>query len=90
MNDTPTVANVIADQNASNNAVFNFVMPANTFVDVDANDVLNYTATLVNNSPLPSWLSFNGITRTFNRPLKKPLSRVKFDAPPHFINYARN
>ncbi len=25
-----------------------------------------------------------------NRPLKKPLSRVKFDAPPHFINYARN
>ena len=33
-----------------------------------------------------------GVTKntSFNRPLKKPLSRVKFDAPPHFINYARN
>ena len=66
VNDAPTVANAIADQSASNNAAFNFVVPSNSFIDVDISDVLTYTATLVNNSPLPNWLSFNGITRTFN------------------------
>ncbi len=33
---------------------------------MDAGDVLTYSATLANGSPLPAWLSFNPATRTFS------------------------
>jgi hypothetical protein len=33
-------------------------------VDDDGNNTLTYSATLSNGSPLPSWLSFNTVTRT--------------------------
>ena len=33
---------------------------------MDAGDILTYSATLANNSPLPIWLSFNPITRVFS------------------------
>lgn len=66
VNDAPTIANAIVDQSATSDAAFNFEIPANAFNDVDVNDVLTYTATLVNNSSLPSWLNFNAITRTLS------------------------
>ena len=66
VNDVPTIANAIADQSATNDTAFIYAIPANAFIDVDANDLLTYTATLANNSPLPSWLSFNAVTRTFS------------------------
>ncbi len=59
-NDAPTVANPIADQNATEDAAFNFQVPVNTFDDVDVGDSLTYTA-----SGVPAWLSFNAATRTF-------------------------
>ncbi|MBG1269270.1 ELWxxDGT repeat protein [Nostoc sp. WHI] len=61
-NDAPTVANTIADQAATEDTVFSFALPTNTFADVDAGDNLTYSATLENGDPLPSWLSFNGTT----------------------------
>ncbi len=44
---------------------FAFTAPDSTFVDDDGNNTLIYSATLSNGSPLPSWLSFNPVTRTF-------------------------
>ncbi|MGY6215068.1 ELWxxDGT repeat protein [Methylolobus aquaticus] len=64
-NDAPTLANAIADQNATEDAVFSFQVPADTFADVDASDTLTYTATLADDSALPAWLSFDPGTRTF-------------------------
>ena len=65
-NDAPTVANAIADQAATEDAAFSFTVPANTFADVDAGDNLVYSATRGDGSALPSWVSFNGATRTFS------------------------
>jgi Ca2+-binding RTX toxin-like protein len=65
-NDAPTVANPIADQSATEDANFSFVIPANSFNDVDKSDSLIYTATLANSAALPSWLTFNAATRTFS------------------------
>jgi len=65
-NDAPTVANVIADQNATEDSAFSFQFPSNSFNDVDVSDTLTYTATLSGGAALPSWLSFNAATRTFS------------------------
>lgn len=64
-NTPPTVADAISDQNATADTEFSFTFDANTFVDADPAEKLIYTATLVNGDPLPSWLSFDAITRTF-------------------------
>ncbi len=65
-NDAPTVANAIADQSATEDTLFTFAVPTNTFTDVDAGDVLTYTATQADNTPLPSWLTFNTTNKTFS------------------------
>ncbi|WP_445372870.1 putative Ig domain-containing protein [Methylomonas sp. HW2-6] len=65
-NDAPTVANPIADQNASEDSAFSFQVSANTFADVDVGDALSYTATLADGSALPNWLTFNAATQTFS------------------------
>jgi Ca2+-binding RTX toxin-like protein len=65
-NDVPTVAAPLADQSTDEDAVFSFVVPATTFADVDVGDTLSYTATLEDGSALPSWLSFDAVTRTFS------------------------
>ncbi|MDZ8023529.1 MAG: putative Ig domain-containing protein, partial [Nostoc sp. DedQUE11] len=62
INDAPTLENSIADQTATEDTIFNFTLPANTFVDLDPGDNLTYSATLENGEPIPCWLSFNGIT----------------------------
>jgi hypothetical protein len=55
----------IASQTATKGVLFNFTVPDSTFYD-DDNDSLTYSATLSNGNPLPGWLSFNPITRTFS------------------------
>lgn len=65
-NTPPSVADAISDQNATADKGFSFTFDANTFVDADPAEKLIYTATLVNGDPLPSWLSFDAITRTFS------------------------
>ena len=61
----PTVANEIPDQIAPLDAFF-YAFPANTFHDADAGTTLTYTATLADDSALPSWLTFDGATRSFS------------------------
>jgi serralysin len=66
VNDAPTVATPIGAQSAAENAVWSFTVPLNTFVDADAGDTLTFSATKSDGSALPSWLSFNSVTRTFS------------------------
>lgn len=61
INEAPTVANVIPDQNATEDAAFSFPFAANAFADVDVGDSLTYST-----GSLPSWLSFDPGTRTFS------------------------
>ena len=63
-NNAPTVANAIPDQDATVGVDFSYAFPANTFADADS-DTLSYTATLSDDSALPSWLGFTDGTRTF-------------------------
>jgi VCBS repeat-containing protein len=65
-NDAPEVAIPIVDQQATKNESFNFVLPKNTFIDVDAGDVLVFSATQADGSPLPTWLSFDAATGAFS------------------------
>ena len=64
--DTPTVDTPISDQSATEDTPFSFTFADDAFGDLDANDTLSYTATLDNDSALPAWLSFTGVTRTFS------------------------
>jgi hypothetical protein len=65
VNDAPIVAHAIADQISTEDTAWSFVIPANTFSDVDG-DALTYTASLADGSILPGWLSFNASSRTFS------------------------
>ena len=65
-NHAPTVANDIADQNATKDVAFTFAFAANTFADVDVEDSLTFSATQSDGSALPSWLTFTAATRMFS------------------------
>ncbi len=60
-NSEPTLETPLLDQNATEDSPFTFTVPAGTFVDTDPLDTLTYSAT-----GLPSWLTFDPETRTFN------------------------
>jgi Ca2+-binding RTX toxin-like protein len=77
VNDAPTVAALIADQSATEDAAFSFVVPAGSFADVDPGDVLTLSVSLADGSPLPTWLSFNAATGTFSgTPLRGDVGAV--------------
>ncbi|MEN9416874.1 MAG: hypothetical protein RI988_494, partial [Pseudomonadota bacterium] len=59
VNDAPTLDTAIGDQTATEDAAFSFVVPANTFADVDAGDTLSHIATKADGSALPGWLAFD-------------------------------
>ncbi len=65
-NDAPVLAVQTATQNATVGTAFSFVLPANTFTDVDSGETFTYAATADDGSALPAWLSFNATTRTFS------------------------
>ena len=80
VNDAPTVANAIADQNATEDTAFSFQFAANTFADPDAGDTLTYIAQLAGGGALPGWLSFDPVTRTFSgTPLNGNVGTVSID-----------
>ena len=65
VNDAPVVINAIADQSASEDQIWSFQVPANTFSDIDG-DALTYSASLGDGSVLPDWVTFDAATRTFS------------------------
>lgn len=67
VNDPPTVANPISDPDAAIvDTAFTFLLPANTFTDVDSGDTFSLSATLADGNPLPNWLTFDPATETFS------------------------
>ncbi len=58
-NDVPELALGIADQQATQDEVWSFVLPLGTFTDRDEGDTLTWSA-----PGLPTWLSFDAATRT--------------------------
>ncbi|NML27921.1 hypothetical protein HHL15_19360 [Zoogloea sp. G-4-1-14] len=64
--DAPTVGGEVAPQAASQDVPFSFTVPEATFIDPDGGDTLIYRATLDDGSPLPAWLLFDPLTRTFS------------------------
>ncbi len=65
-NTAPVLNTPLVDQSSPQGASVSYTVPASTFSDADAGDVLTYSATLSNGSALPGWLSFNAGTRTFS------------------------
>ncbi|MCP4933101.1 MAG: tandem-95 repeat protein, partial [bacterium] len=65
VNDAPVIANEIPDQEGIEDAPFSFVIPEDTFSDVDSSE-LTLSATLENGAELPDWLSFDATSRTFS------------------------
>jgi hypothetical protein len=60
----PIIVNPISNQNATEDAAFNFQFAANTFEDPE--HTLTYTAQLAGGGALPAWLSFDAVTRTLS------------------------
>jgi hypothetical protein len=61
----PYVKNHIPNQSAIVGQLFSYTIPDSTFSDDDGNNTLFYSAKLTNGNPLPAWLAFDSITRTF-------------------------
>jgi Ca2+-binding RTX toxin-like protein len=66
VNDAPTLVQPIGSRTATEDALFEFTVPAGTFRDVDAGDVIQYFATLDKGAALPAWLKFDAGTGRFS------------------------
>ena len=66
INDIPIVNIPLSDQFIQADTPYNFIIPPDTFTDVDRNDTLTYTAMLENGDPLPAWLNFDPNTEQFS------------------------
>nr|MBA3756285.1 putative Ig domain-containing protein [Nitrosomonas sp.] len=64
-NQAPQLSVAIPDQAATAGDTFSYTVNSDTFVDPDAGDTMTYSATLADGSALPSWFSFDAVTRTF-------------------------
>lgn len=68
VNETPTVMTPLADQTTLEDEAFSLTVPAATLADVDQvhGDTLLYSAAQADGSALPTWLTFDPMTRTFS------------------------
>ncbi len=64
-NNAPVLDNPLSDQTYAGSGEWSYTVPANTFSDPDG-DPLTWSATQADGTALPSWLSFNALTRTFS------------------------
>ena len=64
VNEGVNLVTALSNQSNDEDADFSFTVPNTTFIDIDG-DALTYSATLSDGDALPTWLSFNAITRTF-------------------------
>lgn len=65
-NDAPEAGVPLANRSARVGQAANWQLPVDAFVDVDAGDVLAYTAALADGSVLPEWLAFDAATGAFS------------------------
>ncbi|MGI9212176.1 MAG: putative Ig domain-containing protein, partial [Methylococcaceae bacterium] len=62
INTAPVLAEPLNDQSLNEGSPFRYVIPANTFKDSDAGDVLTLSVTRTDGQPLPAWLQFDPTT----------------------------
>ncbi|MDO9510473.1 MAG: putative Ig domain-containing protein [Bacteroidales bacterium] len=62
----PYNKNKLKSQKALVGDSFSFSIPDDTFFDEDGGTIFSYTTTQIDGSPLPSWLIFNELTKTFS------------------------
>jgi len=65
LNNAPLISASLLDQTTTAAQPFQYTIATNTFTDPD-NDPLTLIASLTGGKTLPSWLSFNALTRTFS------------------------
>ena len=65
VNDAPTVFAPVGNQSTNQFEAYSYILPTNVFRDVDS-DGLSFSARLSNGDPLPDWLTFDPVTRTFS------------------------
>ncbi|HSC69291.1 MAG TPA: putative Ig domain-containing protein, partial [Cellvibrio sp.] len=65
VDDSPVLVIPIPNQNATEDVLFNFQFNSETFSDPDPGDVLTYSATMADGSPLVTWLQFDAANRRF-------------------------
>jgi hypothetical protein len=65
-NTPPALIAPLVNQQAFNSTPYNFIIPSNTFSEVDPVDQIFYAARLVGGGALPSWLNFDPISRSFS------------------------
>jgi Ca2+-binding RTX toxin-like protein len=65
VNDAPVVAQLLGVVATQEDAEISFTVPSDVFTDVEAGTALILTATFIEGEPLPEWLSFDPVTRTF-------------------------
>ena len=65
-NFVPYLRNQIPNQTDSVGKLYNYTFPDSTFIDDDGNNTLWYSAKLYNGNALPSWLTFDSLTRNFS------------------------
>jgi Ca2+-binding RTX toxin-like protein len=63
-NDAPTLVKPIANQTVNSNSAF--IIPEDTFNDIDAGDSLTYQAFLGDGGKLPDWIDFDSKTSTIS------------------------
>jgi len=66
VNDAPEVGVLLGNQTGRVGQATTWQLPQGAFFDVDAGDVLSYSATLGNGDPLSAWLTFDAATGTFS------------------------
>jgi glucose/arabinose dehydrogenase len=62
----PTVTQPLVDQTATQDSLFIYTFDMNTFAPHQEGAALIYAANLLNDTPLPEWISFDPATRTFS------------------------
>lgn len=65
-NYVPYLRNQIPNQSDTAGKLFSYTFSDSTFVDDDGNNTITYSASLSSGAPLPSWLSFDPVSRTFS------------------------
>ncbi|PHS26635.1 MAG: hypothetical protein COA83_02885 [Methylophaga sp.] len=64
-NFAPVITSTMDEQHVDFNQAFDFTIPDNVFTDLEG-DALTFTATLIDGSELPEWLSFDSQTWQFS------------------------
>lgn len=65
-NDAPVLSNPVVNQYIADGDALQFQLAENIFNDIDAGDTLSYAAAQADGAPLPAWLAFDAVTRTFS------------------------